>query len=77
MPDMPQEGSMNQSIDKAEELTQLEYAATQRQLSAEEQQHLQNLRQQQGKMTLVAEQEAKETYQQETRFDRSQTDEQN
>lgn len=72
-----EEGQLDQSIDKAEELTGLEFSSTQRALSTEEQQRLQQLRLQQTELKQAATVDAKETYQYETRFDKKQTDEQN
>ncbi|MDB5081731.1 MAG: hypothetical protein JWP00_3655 [Chloroflexi bacterium] len=45
MTNLPQEGHFDQTLDAATELTELEYAASQRQLSGQEQQRLEQLRQ--------------------------------
>ncbi len=45
MLDLPQEGHLDQVLDAADELTKLEYAASQRQLSTGEQQRLDQLHQ--------------------------------
>ena len=61
MSDFPQEGHLDRTLDAADELTKLEYAASQGQLSAGEQQRLEQLRQEAGQIVKTQRQKAKGT----------------
>jgi len=61
MSDFPQEGHLDRTLDAADELTKLEYAASQSQLSAGEQQRLEQLRQAAGPIVKAERQKAKGT----------------
>ena len=50
MSELPQEGPFDQTLDEADELTELEYASTQRQLSPAEQQRLADLHHEAGRI---------------------------
>lgn len=50
MSESPQEGRFDRALDAGNELTELEYHATQRQLSPDEQKRLEELRQSAGRI---------------------------
>lgn len=55
------EGQEDQTLDAAKELTELEYESTRRQLSAEEQQRLAQLRQEGGQIARTEQEKAVES----------------
>lgn len=61
MSESPQEGRFDEALDAGNELTELEYAASQRQLSPDEQQRLDTLRQSSGRIVKTKRINAKES----------------